>query len=64
MMENTDNRSQVAVIEVIDGGPLKIEGKIELRDLKKNTAEMIRIADLCRCGRSKNKPFCDESHKK
>lgn len=61
-MDKTDDGSPVAVIEVIDGGPLKIQGKIELRDLKKNTTEIIGNASLCLCGRSKNKPFCDESH--
>jgi uncharacterized Fe-S cluster protein YjdI len=50
------------VISLVSGGPLYVRGDItlELPDgtvVRKDT----RIA-LCRCGHSKNKPFCDNSH--
>lgn len=63
-MEKTDNGENVAVVEVIDGGPLKITGKISLWDLKKDLTENPSEVYLCRCGRSAKKPFCDESHKR
>jgi CDGSH-type Zn-finger protein len=57
-METNDNRKSSALIEVIDGGPLKITGPIILKDPKKD----IEVY-LCRCGQSCNKPYCDGSHK-
>jgi len=51
-------------VEVIDGGPIKISGRIILKDLKRDTEETPDEIYLCRCGRSKTKPFCDDSHKK
>lgn len=44
-------------------GPVYIHGDIEIRDAEDSTLlEDTRVA-LCRCGISKNKPLCDNSHK-
>jgi CDGSH-type Zn-finger protein len=63
MEEKKDNKSQ-AVIEVIDLGPLKITGNFLLKDLKRDKEESLAEIKLCICGKSANKPYCDESHKK
>jgi len=63
MEEDTERKSQT-VVEVIDFGPLKITGNFMLKDLKRNTENLLGEVLLCRCGKSGNKPFCDESHKK
>ena len=43
-------------------GPVYLRGTIRLEDAQGNViAEDTRMA-LCRCGASKNKPFCDNSH--
>jgi hypothetical protein len=62
MEENKEHKSQ-AIIEVIDFGPLKITGNFIIKDFKRDTEDSQREAWLCRCGKSKNKPYCDESHK-
>lgn len=50
-------------IKVTKGGPLLLSGKFKLvmPDGEEKTMEK---AALCRCGASKNKPFCDGSHTK
>lgn len=57
--------SQVT-IRVRDNGPLLVEGPITVIDAAGNafqiSTEKPAIA-LCRCGQSKNKPFCDGSHR-
>ena len=57
--------SQVT-IKVRDHGPLLIEGPFTIVDAAGTAftvpANKPAIA-LCRCGQSKNKPFCDGSHK-
>jgi CDGSH-type Zn-finger protein len=63
MEENDQNKPQ-ATIEVQDTGPLKITGNIVIQDIKRNTSETLKEVWLCRCGKSSNKPFCDESHKR
>lgn len=62
MEEKKSDKSQ-AIIEVIDFGPLKITGNFLLKDLKRNKEESPGEVWLCRCGKSRNKPYCDESHK-
>jgi CDGSH-type Zn-finger protein len=52
-------------IRVRDNGNLKVEGPVTLLDGEGNA---ISIAEgsaifLCRCGQSKEKPFCDSSHR-
>jgi CDGSH-type Zn-finger protein len=52
-------------ITVSTNGPLFVEGKIELKDQLGNPIPVSGPAvALCACGESKNKPFCDGSHKK
>jgi CDGSH-type Zn-finger protein len=63
MEEKKENKSQ-AIVKVIEFGPLKITGNFILKDLKRDTENSPGEVWLCRCGRSGNKPFCDESHLK
>jgi CDGSH iron-sulfur domain-containing protein 3 len=63
MEEKKEEKSQ-AIIEVIDFGPLKITGNFILKDLKRDREESPGEIKLCICGKSGNKPYCDESHKK
>jgi CDGSH iron-sulfur domain-containing protein 3 len=63
MEEKKEEKSQ-AIIEVIDFGPLIITGNFILKDLKRDKEESPGEIKLCICGKSGNKPYCDESHKK
>lgn len=52
-------------IIVNSNGSLKVEGDFEILDVQGNAYGLQgRTAlSLCRCGLSKNKPFCDGAHK-
>ena len=63
MEEKKQFKSQ-AIIEIIESGPIKITGNIIIKDMKRGTEESPKEVWLCRCGKSENKPFCDDSHKK
>jgi CDGSH-type Zn-finger protein/uncharacterized Fe-S cluster protein YjdI len=43
-------------------GPLQVQGNLEMCAGTGRTVARITQARLCRCGQSKNKPFCDLSH--
>ena len=45
-------------------GPYHIQGKIRLTLPDGQELETEEETWLCRCGGSKNKPFCDGTHKK
>jgi CDGSH-type Zn-finger protein len=51
-------------ITVNNNGSLKIEGDFEIVDKAGNAYDLSgrEIVGICRCGLSKNKPFCDGSH--
>jgi CDGSH-type Zn-finger protein len=63
-MENKKEYNPQAIIEVTDFGPLKITGNFILKDLQRSKEEIVTEVLLCRCGKSENKPYCDDSHKK
>ena len=49
-----------------ENGPLVIEGPVTIVDHQGNAFTLPAnkpLVALCRCGQSKNKPFCDGSHK-
>jgi CDGSH-type Zn-finger protein len=51
-------------ITINTNGSLKIEGDFEITDKSGANYDLggREIVALCRCGLSKNKPFCDGSH--
>ncbi len=52
-------------ITVKSHGSIKVEGDFELFDINGNKFDLAgrtRIS-LCRCGQSKDKPFCDSTHR-
>ena len=44
------------------GGPLVIKGQIMIIEQEGKVRRQTQYAALCRCGHSKNKPYCDGSH--
>ncbi|MFH0942759.1 MAG: CDGSH iron-sulfur domain-containing protein [Candidatus Beckwithbacteria bacterium] len=54
----------MAKITAIKNGPYKVYGPEEIKDAQGNeqTVKGDETVWLCRCGASKNKPFCDGSH--
>jgi CDGSH-type Zn-finger protein len=48
---------------VMPNGPLHAKGNFTILDSNGKTVEITDEAFLCRCGASKNKPFCDGSHR-
>jgi len=51
-----------ARIVVKKDGPFEVQGGIGLQDDLDNTPECPEHYCLCRCGSSRNKPFCDGQH--
>lgn len=49
-------------IQPFANGPLLIEGPCEIRNSAGETVICTERTVLCRCGASKNKPYCDASH--
>lgn len=51
-------------VHVAYNGPLFIRGDLEIADAPENAPGLKFRAALCRCGKSRNKPYCDNSHEK
>jgi CDGSH-type Zn-finger protein len=56
------NWDQEPAILVSKNGPYDVQGYIGLNDPDGNQPESKEHYTLCRCGHSKNKPFCDGRH--
>ncbi len=52
-------------IRTNNNGPLRVSGDFKILDADGNEFDLAgrTVISLCRCGHSKNKPFCDGSHK-
>ena len=55
----------VVEIKVRDNGPYKVTGRVRIVDVEGRAWDVdpSRPIALCRCGRSRTKPFCDKSHR-
>lgn len=49
--------------EVLRDGPLLVHGSITVVDAEGKATAREGATAFCRCGASKNKPYCDGSHK-
>ena len=52
----------ITEISLLKNGPLKIRGKVKIIDSDGSETIKDGAFSLCRCGGSKNKPFCDGTH--
>jgi CDGSH-type Zn-finger protein len=54
-----------AKITVKNNGSIRVEGEFELFDIDGNKFDLSgrSTISLCRCGQSKDKPFCDGTHR-
>ena len=59
---NDSTESYKPAIMVAPNGPYVVSGGIELTDTTWGRGASKEQFTLCRCGASKNKPFCDGSH--
>ena len=50
-------------VTVSNDGPLYVHGDLSVDGASEDMHSVTRRAALCRCGASKNKPFCDNSHR-
>lgn len=50
------------IVTVTDNGPYAVSGGVELEGVKMGEGASSEHYTLCRCGASRNKPFCDGSH--
>lgn len=50
-------------VHVANDGPLYVSGDLSIDGASADMQSVTRRAALCRCGASKNKPFCDNSHR-
>lgn len=53
-----------AKITPLKNAPYKVAGSFTLVDEKGSILSEDKEVYLCRCGKSKNKPFCDGIHRK
>jgi CDGSH-type Zn-finger protein len=51
-------------VGIVDDGPLWVQGGIPVQGSDGEPCEVRNRVTLCRCGASKNKPFCDGEHSK
>ena len=55
--------SEKVKIFVKPNGSIRVTGEVYFVDAQGNVIESKENFSLCRCGHSKEKPFCDGSHR-
>lgn len=61
-VEPLAQRDGPLAVTPLRNGPLQVQGNLEICAGTGRTVARITEARLCRCGQSRNKPFCDLSH--
>ncbi len=57
-----EDQDNLLVVTIVQHGPALLNGPFQLVDAFGDLVCKTSKAALCRCGQSKNKPFCDGSH--
>ena len=59
-----DGVNEKVNITIMRNGPILAEGNFTIVGVNGKETEITIITSLCRCGMSKNSPFCDGTHNK
>lgn len=60
--EPLEDRGGLLAVEPLTNGPLQVTGSVEICSGTGRTVSRTESCRLCRCGGSKTKPFCDNTH--
>ena len=60
--KTSDAEEEPVTITVSDIGPYNVAGSFTIQSADGSDSRTYARASLCRCGASKHKPFCDNSH--
>jgi CDGSH-type Zn-finger protein len=63
MAETEENNKNIPEVRIIPNGPMILKGNFSFRDSSGKITTGEQEILLCRCGESKNMPYCDCSHK-
>ena len=63
-VEKDDKPFEGAEIKVMPDGPLIIKGNFRLTGPGGAQSKNMKMISLCRCGQSRNMPYCDGMHRK
>jgi CDGSH-type Zn-finger protein len=55
--------TEPTTIKTLVDGPLRVEGTFTVVNAEGEVISQKSKVSLCRCGASKNKPFCDGTHR-
>lgn len=61
-VRDEENESMETKVEVKENGPLMVHGTLKVIDKSGKEEVKERTTAFCRCGSSKNKPYCDGTH--
>ena len=56
------DQNRAPAIQVTKDGPYRVTGSVELAEVDWGEGVSREPYTLCRCGASRNKPFCDGGH--
>ena len=59
---NKDNKP--VLITLMKDGPILAEGSFIISDASGNELKSMIMTSFCRCGNSRNQPYCDGTHRK
>jgi len=62
--ETRVNTNDATEVRAIPNGPLILRGNLRVVGADGKELTRLQKVALCRCGQSRNKPFCDGSHKR
>ncbi len=62
MGETDENKNKKPRVEIMQNGPIILKGNFNFRDSSGKIITGEQEIRICRCGESKNMPFCDCSH--
>ncbi len=62
--EDKHDTDRKTVVKVLKNGPVIIKGNFKIIGTDGKEMKQMKVASICRCGRSGKLPYCDGSHSK